>query len=243
MNRELIQRALDALESASECQGKDFPCRKVNDALAELRAFLAAPVAPAEHDEFALFRNDLCDFLRHVIDMGKGDHYWDVVCGNAGALLRRVDRVAPVAPIPYFNRRAVERALEAMKAPQPGMQLNDTKERPSLPAGTLERMLKIIDFQALMAARMSAGDKPATSEPVAWLSPHGMPHDQYVPGDVPLYAAPPDVQRDAERYRWLLTNYARGDGYTDIDGALNDGRADAQLSPAIDAAMAAKVPT
>jgi len=39
----------------------------------------------------------------------------------------------------------------------------------------------------------SVGDKPATSEPVAWISPHGMPHDQYVPGDAPLYTAPHDA--------------------------------------------------
>ena len=45
----------------------------------------------------------------------------------------------------------------------------------------------------------------------------------------------PDTQ-DAERYRWLLKNYARGDGYTAIDKALNDGEPDTQLSPAIDAA-------
>ena len=45
------------------------------------------------------------------------------------------------------------------------------------------------------------------------------------------------LRADAARYRWLLTDYARGDGYTAIDAALNDGEADTQLSPAIDAAM------
>ncbi|WP_148716449.1 hypothetical protein [Chitinolyticbacter meiyuanensis] len=45
-------------------------------------------------------------------------------------------------------------------------------------------------------------------------------------------------RKDAARYRWLLANYARGDGYTAIDRALNDGDADTQLSPAIDAAIA-----
>ena len=45
------------------------------------------------------------------------------------------------------------------------------------------------------------------------------------------------LRADAARYRWLLANYARGDGYTAIDAALNDGEADTQLSPAIDAAM------
>jgi transposase len=47
------------------------------------------------------------------------------------------------------------------------------------------------------------------------------------------------MEKDAARYRWLLVNYARGDGYEGIDRALNNGEADTQLSPAIDAAIAA----
>lgn len=47
---------------------------------------------------------------------------------------------------------------------------------------------------------------------------------------------------DARRYQWLLAHYARGDGWADIDKALNDGEADTQLSPAIDAAMASQSP-
>lgn len=39
--------------------------------------------------ELAQLHADLRDFLRHVIDMAKGDHYLDVVRGNAEALLRR----------------------------------------------------------------------------------------------------------------------------------------------------------
>ena len=46
-----------------------------------------------------------------------------------------------------------------------------------------------------------------------------------------------NAEKDAERYRWLLANYARGDGYDAIDRALNDGEPDTQLSPAIDAAI------
>jgi len=46
-----------------------------------------------------------------------------------------------------------------------------------------------------------------------------------------------EARKDAARYRWLLNNYARGDGYTAIDAALNDGEPDSQLSQAIDAAM------
>lgn len=54
--------------------------------------------------------------------------------------------------------------------------------------------------------------------------------------------APADsaAERDAARYRWLLDNYATGDGYADIDAALNNGEADKYLSPAIDAAMQQK---
>lgn len=47
-----------------------------------------------------------------------------------------------------------------------------------------------------------------------------------------------EVERDAARYRWLLANYATGDGYHKIDAALNDGEADKYLNAAIDAAMA-----
>jgi hypothetical protein len=46
--------------------------------------------------------------------------------------------------------------------------------------------------------------------------------------------------KDAQRYRWLLANYARGDGYDLIDAALNDGEGDTKLSPAIDAAVGAQ---
>lgn len=55
----------------------------------------------------------------------------------------------------------------------------------------------------------------------------------------PSPTAPDAAVRDAERYRWLLNNYARGDGYNDIDAALNDGEAEKYLSPAIDAQISA----
>lgn len=95
---------------AAELDSTNRPCRCGPDDCADSACpGRGAPVAPAERDEFALFRNDLCDFLRHVIDMGKGDHYWDVVCGNAGALLRRVARIAPVAPADDWRQYATER--------------------------------------------------------------------------------------------------------------------------------------
>lgn len=46
-----------------------------------------------------------------------------------------------------------------------------------------------------------------------------------------------ELAKDAARYRWLMANYARGDGWQQIDDALNYGEADTKLSPAIDAAM------
>lgn len=43
---------------------------------------------------------------------------------------------------------------------------------------------------------------------------------------------------DAARYRWLLENYARGDGFNDLDVALNDGDPE-KINQAIDARIAA----
>jgi len=45
------------------------------------------------------------------------------------------------------------------------------------------------------------------------------------------------ANKDAARYRWLLDNYATGDGYTHIDNALNYGEPE-KLSSAIDAEIA-----
>lgn len=47
-------------------------------------------------------------------------------------------------PETFFNRREVMRAIESIENPS-GMSLNDGKERPILPMGTLKRMLAIID--------------------------------------------------------------------------------------------------
>lgn len=50
----------------------------------------------------------------------------------------------------------------------------------------------------------------------------------------------PEIQqlrKDAERYRWLLGNYAFGDGYERVDYALNSGEAETLLSNSIDEAM------
>ena len=48
----------------------------------------------AERDsEMERLRVDLDDYLRHVIDMTKGEHYFDVVRENAAALLKRLPSV------------------------------------------------------------------------------------------------------------------------------------------------------
>lgn len=54
---------------------------------------------------------------------------------------------------PFACRPAVERELERLANPT-GMQLNDGKVRVTLPAGTLEYMLAIIDHQADEIARL-----------------------------------------------------------------------------------------
>lgn len=59
--------------------------------------------------------------------------------------------------------------------------------------------------------------------------------------DIESFSKDPDsvkqLQKDAERYRWLLGNYAFGDGYKRVDYALNSGEAEALLNDAIDEAM------
>lgn len=93
-----------------------------------------------------------------------------------------------------------------------------------------------------------AGDEPMREAFFAWFAEHGSGHqykesqDAFCAGYCAAQVSPratADVERDAARYRWLLNNYARGDGYTDIDAALNEGEPEKYLSPAIDAAILA----
>ncbi len=65
-------------------------------------------------------------------------------------------------PAPYFNRAAVERAISSAENPAPGtMQLNDGKERVTLPGGTLRRMLAIIDQLGATRPTPAAQEQPA----------------------------------------------------------------------------------
>jgi hypothetical protein len=57
-------------------------------------------------------------------------------------------------------------------------------------------------------------------------------------GSVPVLEQVERMAKDAARYRWLLANYATGDGYHKIDAVLNGGDADEYLNAAIDEAMA-----
>jgi hypothetical protein len=64
-------------------------------------------------------------------------------------------------PAPYFNRAAVERAISSAENPAPGtMQLNDGKERVTLPGGTLRRMLAIIDQLATHPTPAERAEQP-----------------------------------------------------------------------------------
>jgi hypothetical protein len=70
-------------------------------------------------------------------------------------------------PTPYFNRAAVERAISSAENPAPGtMQLNDGKERVTLPSGTLRRMLAIIDQLGATRPTPAAQEQPAPA--VGW---------------------------------------------------------------------------
>ena len=62
-------------------------------------------------------------------------------------------------PIPYFNRRAVEYAIND-HLHGGGMRFNDSKERVILPGGTLQRLLDVIDAPA-------QDDTPPAAQPVA----------------------------------------------------------------------------
>ena len=48
----------------------------------------------AMRPELALFFRDLRNYLLHVIDMSKGEHYLDVVRLNAQALIQRMELLA-----------------------------------------------------------------------------------------------------------------------------------------------------
>jgi hypothetical protein len=67
----------------------------------------------------------------------------------AGRAALEAQAVPAARALPYFNRREVEYQIEITKQPPAGTLLfNDSKERITLPGGTLERMLSIIDMLA-----------------------------------------------------------------------------------------------
>ena len=55
----------------------------------------------------------------------------------------------------FYNRQAIEREIESIENPH-GMRLNDAKERPILPGGSLRRLLVVIDAQAERVAELEA---------------------------------------------------------------------------------------
>lgn len=178
-----------------------------------------ATVAPVDHDEFSLFRNDLCDFLRHVIDMGKGDHYWDVVRGNAGALLRRVARIAPaVAPVaPAGDKPAMSEPVGYHDKHQP----NGIAWCPGYPDA-------LKDIAPLYAA--APPDAQRDAERLHWLREwlvrHGLLHALF---------CQPEAGMKAGDF-WVLRKPYIVNG----DGCEGYGKTEDE---AIDAAMAAKEPT
>lgn len=125
-----------------------------------------------------------------------------------------------------------------------------------------DRMGGLADWLRAELAAASAGDKPATSEPVAWQWRHSDGGGDWAPclpslaklilnGSLPgcevrhLYTAPPDVQRDAERWQWWLEHgHTTDDEQRSLENELLPaGESFADIAAAVDAAMAAKEPT
>jgi len=71
----------------------------------------------------------------------------------------------------FYNRPAIEREIESIENPH-GMRLNDAKERAILPAGTLRRLLVVIDAQAgriaELEAQLASGQEPTRPAPESW---------------------------------------------------------------------------
>ena len=86
----------------------------------------------------------------------------------------------------FYNRPAIEREIESIENPH-GMRLNDAKERPILPGGTLRRLLVVIDAQAGriadLEAQLASGQGPVAKietmgvggGAVGWLAHQGDP--------------------------------------------------------------------
>jgi len=105
----------------------------------------------------------------------------------------------------FYNRPAIEREIESIENPH-GMRLNDAKERPILPGGTLRRLLVVIDAQAGriadLEAQLASGQYPVgriesvdggpnRHGVVVWLAHQGAP---IKPGDK-LYTHPAPTQQ------------------------------------------------
>lgn len=270
MSRELLQRAIDALENGRrvrECEGgTQYQPMLEEGVMAELRAALAAPAAPAagmsalEHAAgMALVA--LEETAKHA---GPGYPKQKVLSAIAELLATLPAPCAPpVAP-------AEECTCDTRGIGVPGVSCGDcprdyVQAAPTLAeqleceadwvevapqagnVGWLHRRLKLT-AELLRTAAQAVGDKAAPGEPVAWMRKGAGPdctvmHNVYFsPPDpasawnwTPLYthAIPPDVQRDAERYRWLRNSATWKQATT----TLND--TPAGIDAAIDAAMTA----
>lgn len=100
-----LQQAIDALKHAAgliaiHCGPDDDIANVVLDQCKQAAALLrtlaesaAVGAEPVPDPELRHLCADLDDYLRHVIDMAKGEHYLDVVRLNAESLLKRIHSV------------------------------------------------------------------------------------------------------------------------------------------------------
>ena len=92
-----LRRGVDGVCTRSTCEcareGLGDQCVWLRPAEAEFAAQVTGEQA-AMQPELALFFRDLRNYLLHVIDMSKGEHYLDVVRLNAQALIRRMELIS-----------------------------------------------------------------------------------------------------------------------------------------------------
>ena len=151
--RDAAQQALQYLEFCwRDVPMNEYSTERIEETINMLDSALAQPAtAQAEQVNPTIVQlSNACSIYER--DEAKGYHERGMM--KAFEYLKSLSAAQPQPAIPtqpislpQFNRRAIEREVERLRNPT-GMQLNDGKERVTLPGGTLERVLKVIDYLA-----------------------------------------------------------------------------------------------
>lgn len=130
--------------------------------------------------------------------------------------------------LPAMKRFALDKRARAMFAATDGHWVKQIEAQSALDASRAE-------CERLRGEKQDIALQ-ALSDDGQWIEHTGKQQERIAT----LEAAVAALEVDARRYRWLLANYAFGDGFDLIDQALNDGEADEKLSDAIDNAVKAE---